>query len=201
MNYIFLNLINERWYEVPIKLQTRNYPLEYLFTFLSDKEFRWIEKEEDKKNTQKIFIWSEWDLKKQRSFRDFETTKEFMDYCNKYTDYSSKRWEELPKIHIFKDNLEFLEQQWNSIYTRKPKYLIFRQHNNRYIDILEKDELSTEDIAIMEREHKIYLNYIKRWEAYLQAHPNRRTTWYSSEDDEYESDFPHYDPSDEQGVD
>ena len=162
---------------------------------------RWIKETVNEHDLRKIFIWNQWSFKKQRSFREFKSTEDFIAYGNEYSKYTRKRWKELPTVHIFKDNLEFLEHQWNGIYTRKPKWLIFRQHDNGFVDILEKDELSAEDLVIMEREHKIYLNYVKRWEAYLKAHPDRNATWYSSADDEYESDFALYDPIDEQGID
>lgn len=180
---------------------TKHHFLDDLFMFLDDKQYRWIHIKEDEFDTRKIFIWDEHSFKEQRKFQEFDCVEDFVAYGREYQKYSSKRWKELPKIHIFKDNLEFLEQQWQEIRQRKPKYLIFRQHDNGFVDIIEQNELSAEDLAIMEREHKIYLNYIKRWQAYVKAHPEKRSkVWMSPADDEYESDFALYDPIDEQGV-
>ncbi|MBI2344463.1 hypothetical protein HYV10_00115 [Candidatus Dependentiae bacterium] len=80
--------------------------------------------------------------------------------------------------------------------------MILRERDNGYVDILEKDELSAEDIQIMNREHKIYQNYLKRWNEYTKIHPEKRyPVWRSEADNEFESDFALYDPIDEQGVD
>lgn len=203
MKYVFLEFIEDRGYDASIKAKTktRNYPLENLFEFLRDKQSRWIKATEDDEDSRKIIIWSEWSFKDEIDTRNFKTNEDLLAYSRAYQTYSRKRWKEMPCIKIFKENLEFLEHQWQEIRKKRPKYLIFRQHDNGFVDILEKDELSAEDKAIIEREHKIYLNYIKRWEAYLAAHPERSRVWRSPADDEYESDFALYDPADEQNID
>lgn len=184
------------------KPETRHLPLEDLFNFLDDKQMRWIRLKDDEKDPRKVIIWSEWILKQPFPFGTFATDEEEFAYGDSYSKYSIKRFEEMPKIHIFRDNYEFLEQQWEEIRIRKPKYLIIRQHDNGFIDIVEKNELSREDIANMDREHKIYLNYLKRWNDYVKAHPEKRShLWRSPADNEFESDFALYDPIDEQGID
>lgn len=181
---------------------TKNNPLEDLFQFLSDKQMRWIKAEDDEQDIRKVIVWSEWNIKKPLSFTDFENDEDFLKYAEQYGQYGTKRFKEIPCIKIFKDNLEFLEQQWKDICVKKPKYLILREQDNGYVDILEQDELSDQDIKIMEREHRMYLNYIKRWQAYVKAHPEKRNpVWRSPDDDEYESDFALYDSIDEQGID
>lgn len=180
---------------------SKNFPLDNLFIFLDVKEECWVKAREDINNSKKIMLLSEKSLKKNLNPKDFDSYDKFLTYVDQYHLYTNKRLKEMPAIRIFKDNLEFLEQQWQGIYQRKPKYLIFRQHDNGFVDILEKNELSAEDITIMNREHKIYLNYKKRWEQYLAAHPYRSNIWRSPADNEYESDFALYDPADEQGVD
>ena len=203
MKYMFLEFSDDRWYHSSIKKKskTRNYPLEDLFQFLDDKESFWVHATENENDLRKVMVWSDWYLKKNLMPKDLNSYDDFIAYVDRYHMYTNKRLKEMPAIRIFKDNLEFLQQQWQEICKRKPKYVIFREHDNGFVDILEKDELSPEDIANMEREHKIYLNYLKRWHAYLAAHPQRSTIWRSSADDEYESDFALYDPADEQGID
>lgn len=203
MRQILAERKNDSPYALKGYARTRHYPLENLFYFLSDKQMRWIQATEDEQDSRKIIVWSEWDIKQAGlDQKDFENNEDFFKWADRYGQYGMKRFKEMPCIKIFKDNLAFLEHQWEEILTRKPKYLIFREHDNGYVDIVEKNELSAQDIAIMEREHKIYLNYLKRWKAYVQSHPEKRNpVWRSPADDEYESDFALYDPLDEQGVD
>jgi hypothetical protein len=182
---------------------TRNATLYNLFYFLDDKEKDcWIKFEEDKNDPSKVVIWSEDDIRNPLPRENFATHKDFLNYLDGYYQYSRKRFSEMPAIRISRKNYEKLEKQWQEIYKRKPNYLIFREHDNGYVDILEKDELSAEDIVIMNREHKIYLNYSKRWNEYKKTHPEKLyPVWRSSEDNFFESDFALYDPVDEQGVD
>ena len=188
------------------KVPTRNFPLEGLFYFLDYKENEcWIKLEEDENDPRKVIIWSTSHLKEfivsstrypKESFAFDEEKSE------QYHEYGRKRFAEMPAIRIFRDNYEYLNEQWQGIYKRKPNYIIFREHDNGFVDILEKNELSEEDIANMNREHKIYLNYIKRWKEYVKAHPEKRTrVWRCPADNEFESDFRLYDPADEQGID
>ncbi|MCX5923795.1 MAG: hypothetical protein NTU89_04530 [Candidatus Dependentiae bacterium] len=185
------------------KVPTRNLPLEGLFYFLDYKENEcWIKFKEDENDPRRVVIWSDDNIKRGLIFSDFNTLEENLVYIDRYHKYSRKRFAEMPAIRIFRDNYEYLEEQWQGIYKRKPNYVIFREHDNGFVDILEKDELSDEDIANMNREHKIYLNYIKRWKEYVKAHPEKRTrVWRCPADNEFESDFRLYDPADEQGVD
>jgi hypothetical protein len=205
MRYFFLELKDQTIYDYSKEQATRNYPLEDLFQILHDPQMsRWIEISEDEDDPRKVIIWSRLSgsLKDMLKPTNFEKHEDFLKYVEQCQKYRHKRFKEMPRIHIFKDNLEFLQQQWEGLYKRKPKCLIFREHDNGYVDILEQDELSQEDLANIQHEHKIYLNYLKRWHAYCKAHPEKRNpVWRSPADDEYESDFALYDPIDEQGVD
>lgn len=183
-------------------LATRNKPLEDLFEFLTDKQMRWIKLSEDKNDLTKIIIWSDWNIKKALPRENFATDEELFAYIDRYHLYSRKRFAEMPAIRISRKNYEELEKQWGEIRKNKPKYLIFREHDNGCVDILEKDELSAEDIVNMHREHKIYLNYFKRWNEYKKAHPEKLyPIWRTPTDNFFESDFALYDPIDEQEVD
>ena len=185
------------------KLFSRNLPLNDLFEFLRDNRSKdcWIKLEEDKNDPNKVIIWSTWNIKKGLTLSDFNSLEEDLSYSEQYSKYAMKRFAELPAIRISLKNYEELEKQWQEIHKNKPKYLIFREHDNGYVDILEKDELSQEDIANMNREHKIYLNYIKRREEYEKTHPEKLyPIWRTSADNFFESDFALYDPVDEQGV-
>ena len=141
------------------KLFSRNLPLNDLFEFLRDNRSKdcWIKLEEDKNDPNKVIIWSTWNIKKGLTLSDFNSLEEDLSYSEQYSKYAMKRFAELPAIRISLKNYEELEKQWQEIHKNKPKYLIFREHDNGYVDILEKDELSQEDIANMNREHKIYL--------------------------------------------
>ncbi len=201
MRYVFYYFHDGYTYRK--KVLTRNASLYNLFYFLDDKEKDcWIKLEEDENDYNKVIIWSEDDIKKPLDRDSFATHEDFVDYLDGYYKYSRKRFTEMPAIRISRKNYEELEKQWQGIYKRKPKYLIFREHDNGYVDILEKDELSQEDIVNMNREHKIYLNYFKRWKEFLKAHPEKGSgVWRSPADNFFESDFAFYDPVDEQGVD
>jgi hypothetical protein len=183
------------------KVFTRNLPLDDLFEFLRDKQSNWIKLEEDEIDPQKVIIWSDWNIKKPLDRKNFAMHEDFVDYLNGYYKYSRKRFAELPAIRISRKNYEHLEQQWQGIYKKLPKYLIFREHDNGYVDILEKEELSQEDIANMNREEKIGDNYFKRWKEYEKAHPEKLyPIWRSPADNFFESDFALYDPVDEAGI-
>lgn len=186
------------------KVFTRNLPLNDLFEFLRDNRSKdcWVKLEEDKNNPNKVIIWSTWNIKKPLELKYFATDEEFWAYVDRYHQYSRKRLAEMPAIRIFRKNYEELEKQWQEIYKRKPKYLIFREHDDGYVDILEKDELSQEDVANMGREEKIGDNYFKRWNVYKKTHSEKLyPVWRSPADNFFESDFALYDPVDEQGVD
>lgn len=187
---------------------TRNLSLEDLYNHLDDEQMRWIKVDEDENDPQKVIVWSKSNIKRSLMSKDFNVDEDFnryqdfFDYVDRYHEYGRKRFAEMPAIRIFKDNYEYLKQQFEGIYKRKHTYLIMREHDNGYVDMLEKDELSEEDIANMNREHKIYQNYIKRRKEYEKAHPEKLyPIWRSPADNEFESDFALYDPVDEQGVD
>lgn len=189
------------------KIPTRNFPLENLYNRLDDDQMRWIEVEEEENDPKKVIIWSRKNIKRSlmpedfNAHKDFTRQQDFLNYVDRYHEYGRKRFAEMPAIRISRENYEFLKQQFEDLNKRKPQYLIMREHDDGHVDMLEKDELSAQDIAIMNREHKIYQNYEKRWEAYQKAHPNRSHIWRSPEDNEFESDFALYDPIDAQGVD
>ena len=186
------------------KLFSRNLPLNDLFEFLRDNRSKdsFIKFEEDKKDHNKVMIWSKLNIKKPLELKDFATDEEFWAYVDRYHQYSRKHLAEMPAIRISRNNYEELENQWKEIRKHKPKYLIFREHDNGYVDILEKNELSDEDIANMNRENKIYLNYLKRWNEYKKTHPEKLyPIWRCPADNFFESDFALYDPADELGID
>ncbi len=186
------------------KFFSRNLPLNDLFEFLRDNRSKdcWIKLEEDENDSQKVIIWSTLNIKKGLTLSDFNSLEEDLAYSEQYSKYAMKRFAEMPAIRISRKNYEELEKQWQEIRQRTPKYLIFREHDNGYVDILEKEELSDEDIKIMNREHKIYLNYSKRREEYEKAHPEKfYPIWRSPADNFFESDFALYDFVDEEGID
>lgn len=184
------------------KVLTRNYPLYDLYEFLSDKQSRWIHLEDDDRDPRKVIIWSEDYLKPSPVSFAFKSLEDEIAEAELYSKYAMKRFYEMPAIRIFRDNYEFLELQMKEIHARKPLYLIFREHDNGYVDILEKDELSPEDLTIMKREAAIYQNYLKRWQEYVKNHPEKQSPiWQSPDDSEFESDFALYDPADLEGVD
>ena len=205
MRYIFLSL--DPLYGYRDKPPTRNNPLYDLYNRLDDDQMRWIEIEEDEKNPKNLIIWSRKNIKEGlmpndfNVHQDFTRLKDYLVYSKQFCKYSRKRFKEMPAIRISRENYEQLKQQFAGVYQRQPQYLIMREHDDGRVDMLEKNELSQEDIANMNREHKIFQNYIKRLEAYRKAYSNRSHIWHSLEDNEFESDFALYDPVDEQDVD
>ena len=205
MKYIFLCL--DPVYGYRDKPPTRNLPLYDLYNHLDYDQERLIEVEEDEKDPSKVIIWSRNNIKRAlqpedfNAHQDFTRLKDYLAYGKEYRKYGRKRFKEMPAIRISRENYEQLKQQFEGLYKRKHQYLIMREHDDGHVDMLEKDELSEQDIAIMNREHKIFQNYIKRLETYQKAHPNRSYIWRCPADNEFESDFALYDPADEQGVD
>ncbi len=209
MRYVFLSL-NQisscKYYED--KMATRNEPLRYLFYYLDGgQRDEWLEESDNENDPNKVILWSRKKIKEAltpehfNAHQDCTRLKDFWAYVDRYHKYSRKRLKEMPAIRISRQNYEQLKQQIETLYQRRPQYLILREHDDGHVDMLEQNELSPEDIKNMNREHKIYQNYKKRLEAYQKAHPNRSYVWRSPEDNEFESDFALYDPSDEQGVD
>ena len=203
MKYAFFTYDGNKYTEL---LFTRNLPLEDLIESFYDKLSKdcLINIKKDENDHQKIIIWSDFHFKKfvVWSSRNPKESFAFDEEKNKqYSQYAIKRFTEMPAIRISRKNYKKLEKQWQNIYEHTPKYLILREHEDGHVDMLEQNELSPEDIKNMNREDKIYQNYKKRLEAYQKAHPNRSYIWRSPEDNEFESDFALYDPSDEQGVD
>jgi hypothetical protein len=205
MRYIFYyrhkyDLYDKYFYRE--KTSTRNLPLEYLFDYLYGREQdERLRLEEDSNDPRRIILWATSNIKEALTYKSFDTYDIFLEYVDRYHKYGCKRFAEMPAIRISRENYEYLKQQFEELRNRKPQYLIMREHDDGHVDMLEKDELSDQDITIMNREYKIYQNYIKRWEAYQKAHLNRYPVWRSPEDNEFESDFALYDPVDEQGVD
>jgi hypothetical protein len=206
MKYVFYAY--DRHYEQIVF--TRNLPLDDLFNYINSKgQDYWIKLDEDENDPTKIIIWSDWNIiwsycniKNPLSREDFATHEDFLAYLDEYYKYSRKRFAEMPAIRISRKNYEELEKQWQEIRQGTPKYLIFRKHDNGYVDILEKNELSQEDIAIMKYEEKVGDNYIKRLNEYKKAHPEKfYPIWRTPADNFFESDFALYDPADEEGVD
>ncbi len=198
----FLFLVYDEKYSYRDLVFTKNFALDYLFEYLMSKEHdSFIMFQEDENDPNKVIIWSTYNIKKGLMPKDFESYAEFVDYAESFGKYGTKRFAEMPAIRISRQNYEQLEAQWQGIRKKKPKYVIFREHDNGYVDILEKNELSAEDIAIMHREEKIGENYWKRWEEYKKAHPEKLyPVWRSPEDNFFESDFALYDPIDEPGL-
>lgn len=205
MRYVFYyrhKFSNYDEYTYKEKIPTRNEPLRYLFYYLDGGERDgWLELEEDKKDPSKFVLWSRDNIKKSLTPDQFEFNEDYFAYLKECSKYRLKRFAEMPAIRISRQNYEQLKEQFETLYQRRPQYLIMREHDDGHVDMLEQKELSPEDIKNMDREHKIYQNYEKRLKAYQKAHPNRSYIWRSPEDNEFESDFALYDPSDEQGLD
>ena len=202
MKSIFM--IYDEKYSYRDTVPTRNLTLYDLFEFLEYKDYKdcWVKLEEDEHDPNKVIIWSTLNIKRALTLSDFAAPEEDWAYSERYSKYALKRFAEMPAIRISHKNYEALEEQIKGLYTRKPKYLIFQEHDNGYVEMIEKDELSDQDHAAMKREHKIYQNYIKRRDEYEKAHPEKRYgIWRSEADNEFESDFALYDPIDEQGID
>lgn len=184
--------------------QTQNYMLQYLHSSLEQELFEIIKKFNDgcqsinweglrldllNKNT--ILLWH-FDYIKGMANIDFKTKQEMEDYYKAYSEYSDKRWDDMPKLEMSLQNYQEILEKWETIKEAKPEYIIFSQDDQGYVDLIGKNELSQEDIADMKTEHQKFLKRQKAWKKYIHAHPNRSEVWRSPEDSEFEADWQKY---------
>ena len=199
MKKIFLKLYQRDFsYGMIEDGQTKNFHIQDLFWYL-ERNYDWLHLDEI---DGKLIVWSDWDFKEVIPYNRHNLSfDDYLEYGRAYNIYRNKHWKEIPKVTMTKQNYEEILQQWKFIQETKPAYLIFTEYDDGRVEIIGKNELSEQDKLDMQREHKIYLNFKRRWKQYLAAHPKRSKIWRSPADDEYESDFAHYDPVDEQGID
>ena len=136
----------------------------------------------------KMTLWSSDNIKQQAS-PQFNTKEENDAFSQAYSQYSKKRWNDMPKLEITLQNYATIIQKWNNIVDTKPEYIIFSQDDTGYVDLVGKDKLSEQDLHDIKIEHEKYLKYKSAWEKYEQAYPNRSEIWSSPADDEYEADW------------
>lgn len=173
----------------PVKeFYTMNFALQDLWFFLNTDQYTWLHLIEDEKNN-KIILWSEWGLKKQAKVI-FDNQAEKQAFDDAYRVYYRKRWFDMSKLEMSKENYELVVQQWEEISKRMPEYVIFTQHDSGFVEIIGKDELSEQDLADMRRENEKYLRYQEAWKKYTNSFkPYRSSEWRSPADEEYEADF------------
>ena len=138
-----------------------------------------------------ILIWSS-DSFKERANIQFKTLQEEEAFENAYQTYFDKRWEDLPKIKISKKDYDALVLKWEKIKYEKPEYVIFILDDSGHLDkinVIGKNELSSQDLQDMHYEHVQYLKWKEACFKYATNHPDYSETWRSSADDEYEADI------------
>ena len=119
--------------------------------------------------TNEVFIWARFSIKKQE-YKEFPTLEEFSQYSEMYEQYYDKRWEEIPKIVISIEDWNFLQQRWKQIKVKKPRYLIFMLDDSgpfNKIEIIDKDELSLQDLHDVQIEHEKYVKYEHARQQYI----------------------------------
>ncbi|MBI2345281.1 hypothetical protein HYV10_04420, partial [Candidatus Dependentiae bacterium] len=83
-----------------------------------------------------IFMWARFSIKKQE-YKEFPAMEESIAYDDRYEEYYDKRWEEAPKVKIFIDDWQNLQQQWKQIKKELPQYVIFTLDDSGPIDKIE----------------------------------------------------------------
>lgn len=165
---------------------TKNFALQYLWFFLYRSQYDWIHVTQ---LPEKILFWSSDNVKQQADIQ-LNTKEELDAFYIAYRAYSSKRWNDMPKLEISLKNYEDILQKWNCILERKPQYIIFYQDGAGYVDLIGKDELSEQDLADMKIEHEKYLKYKIAYNKYTQSRPDIvDELWHGPESSEYEADW------------
>jgi hypothetical protein len=145
-------------------------------------------------NLKQVWIWCVFYIKEQE-YKKFQTIEESIAYDDRYEEYYDKRWEEAPKAKISIDDWQQLQQKWKQVQKELPQYVIFTLDDSGptdKIEILGKNELSSEDIQEIKIEHEKYLKYQQARQKYMQCHPDYSDIWRGPQDDEYEADIMKY---------
>lgn len=172
--------------------QTSNFSLQNLYHALSygicDKNLTSMQFEylQLMRHEEKIYVW---DSDEMKPMADVKFTEE---YFNAYSEYSDKRWDDMPKLELTLKNYEEIIDKWEVIKNTKPTYIIFSQDDTGYVDLVGKNELSQQDIVDMKLEHEKYLKYDEAFKKYASENPNRSEVWRSPEDSEFEADWQKY---------
>ena len=141
-----------------------------------------------------VFIWSDDSLRQQAKL-EFKTLKERYEFDKEYKKYYDKRWEEMPKIEITLENYEKLKQKFENIKKEKPKFIVFILDNSGPLDkveLIEKNELSQEDLQDIKFEHAQYIRLEKAEQIYNYDHDVIDNIWRSHADSVYDSDIEKY---------
>ena len=168
------------------KEQTANFELQNLKIILETKNPYKLHLTQ---SDNKIILWSSDKIKQQASLQ-FNSKEKNDEFSQTYSQYSNKRWHDMPKLEITLQNYEMIIQKWNEIINSKPEYIIFSQDNVGYVDLIGKDELSAQDLADMKIEHEKYLKYKTAYDKYTKSRPDiTDDLWYGPESSEYEADW------------
>ncbi|MBI2259959.1 MAG: hypothetical protein HYU67_13800, partial [Flavobacteriia bacterium] len=85
---------------------------------------------------EQVWIWCAFFIKEQE-YKKFQRIQESIAYDDQYEEYYDKRWEEAPKVKIFIDDWQNLQQQWKQIKKELPQYVIFTLDDSGPIDKIE----------------------------------------------------------------
>lgn len=166
--------------------QTCNFILQDLFFFLIDMHDNNLRLSS---LPNKVILWDS-DNIKQKADLQFETLEEKRAFDQAYSQYSAKRWYDMPILEMSLQNYEIIAQKWNNILKIKPKYIILSQDDAGYVDLVGKDELSQQDLADMKHEHGKYLKYQAAYDKYTKSRPDIvDELWHGPESSEYEADW------------
>ena len=185
MRKLFLHFSKKLDFYWPVKYGNLNKDLTNLW-FSFDWSNDWIQIDDEEDGW--VTIWSKWEIKyqKMKQFVSFTETKK---YDDAYSKYWLKRWEEIPKLHITKENHEQVLKAWKKALDKKDPYLIIAIDDFGWVHIETKDALSEQDWQDLQKEHQIYLDFNKKYEAYKPFLRGKKNPWESPADDEYYSDF------------
>ena len=112
-----------------------------------------------------------------------------------YKQYYHKRWIEIPKVKLSKQDWLDIQNKYWQIYKSKSYAMVSILDDSgplHKIDIIGQNELSAQDIAYIQQEHEKYLKYEQAREQYMINHPDYSSVWRGPQDNEFEADIMKY---------
>ena len=181
--------------------QTSNFILQDLFFFLrawGSRDISWIKKyggltwesiQLSSKDNNTLYLYNSDNIKQKADILSIpEEKKDSFD--REYSQYSEKRWADMPTLEMSIQNYEEILSKSNNIIDTKPQFIIISQDDTGYVDLVGKDELSEQDLADMKIEHEKYLKYKAAYDKYVQSRPDIvDDLWHGPESSEYEADW------------
>lgn len=142
-----------------------------------------------------IIMHNLFDIKKPKwsMFEEHSIPKEqYQKFRIAYEKYWNKRWNEIPKIKITKQNYEKILHEWKECNQKKSKYVVIQIDDQGWISLIPQDTLTPEDLELIAKDQKLYDAFQKKQNEYLEFYkhkPYKNNIWSSPADSEFYSDF------------